>query len=58
MDAGQAVEYDKPHCLLQNEDGVFYGMLKALGSQEFERLSELAEKYKWIGKTAEGKFKL
>lgn len=46
MDAGRAVEFDTLHCLLQNKDGVFYGMLKALGSQEFKRLFGMAEKYK------------
>lgn len=45
MDAGTAVEFDAPHNLLQNENGVFYGMLKALGQQEFKRLSEIAQKY-------------
>lgn len=46
MDAGVAVEFDKPHNLLQNENGIFFGMVKALGSQEFKRLLEMAQKYK------------
>ena len=46
MDAGQAVEFGKPHDLLQNKNGIFYGMVNALGTQEFKRLSEIARKYK------------
>lgn len=42
MDAGKAVEFDDPHNLLQNESGIFYGMVKALGEQEFNRLSQIA----------------
>lgn len=42
MNAGEAVEFDKPYNLLQNENGIFFGMVKALGDQEFERLSEVA----------------
>lgn len=46
MDAGRAVEFDEPHNLLQNEESVFCGMVKALGSQEFNRLSQASlEKY-------------
>lgn len=43
MDAGKAVEFDKPHNLLQNENGIFCGMVRALGPQEFKRLSEIAQ---------------
>lgn len=43
MDTGRAVEYDEPHNLLQNNDGIFHDMVKALGPQEFERLSALAK---------------
>lgn len=53
MDAGRAVEFDKPHSLLQNENGVFYGMVKALGSQEFKRLSDIAQKAAKCAKTTE-----
>ena len=43
MDAGQIVEFDEPYKLLQkNENGIFYGMVKALGDHEFNRLTELA----------------
>ncbi|KAK4879973.1 hypothetical protein RN001_008119 [Aquatica leii] len=31
MDAGQIVEYDQPHVLLQNTEGVFYGMVQETG---------------------------
>lgn len=46
MDAGKAIELDKPHNLLQNEDSIFYGMVKALGPNEFKHLSEIAQEYK------------
>lgn len=42
MDAAKAVEFDKPHKLLQNKNGIFYGMVKALGDQECDRLMEIA----------------
>lgn len=44
MDAGRVVEYDQPLKLLQGDDGVFHGMVKALGSNEFIRLKNLAKK--------------
>lgn len=43
MDSGQAAEFDDPYNLLQNEDGIFYSMVKALGAQEFNRLSQIAQ---------------
>lgn len=43
MDAGQAQEFDKPHNLLQDETGIFHSMVKALGQQEFKRLSQVAQ---------------
>lgn len=43
MDTGRAAEFDEPHNLLKDESGIFYGMVKALGSQEFNRLSQTAE---------------
>lgn len=43
MDTGRAAEFDEPHNLLQNDNGVFYGMVKALGTQEFNRLSQMAQ---------------
>lgn len=42
MDAGEAIEFDEPYKLLQNENGIFCGMLQALGEQEFERLAQIA----------------
>lgn len=46
MDSGKAIEFDEPHNLLQNDEGIFSEMVKALGTQEHIRLSELAaEKY-------------
>lgn len=42
MDTGRVAEFDEPHILLQNRWGIFYGMVKALGSQEFRRLCEIA----------------
>ncbi|XP_055306634.1 ATP-binding cassette sub-family C member 4-like, partial [Sitodiplosis mosellana] len=41
MDSGRASEFDEPHNLLQNKNGIFYGMVKALGEHEFERLSQV-----------------
>lgn len=43
MDTGRAAEFDEPHSLLQNHEGIFYGMVKALGPQEFNRLSQVAQ---------------
>lgn len=46
MDSGKAVEFDEPHDLLKNEEGIFTDMVKALGTQEHIRLSKIAaEKY-------------
>lgn len=46
MDAGQAIEFDEAHTLLQNDGGVFNEMVKALGPQEYNRLAQCAlEKY-------------
>lgn len=42
MDSGRAVEFDEPHILLQKPLGIFYGMVKALGPKEFQRLSQVA----------------
>ncbi|XP_031636181.1 multidrug resistance-associated protein 4-like, partial [Contarinia nasturtii] len=42
MDSGRAAEFDDPHTLLQNENGIFYGMIKQLGEQEFVQLSKVA----------------
>lgn len=46
MDSGRAIEFDEPHNLLENESGIFNGMVKALGPIEFKRLSKTAlDKY-------------
>lgn len=42
MDTGRACEFDQPHNLLQNDAGIFNGMVKALGPIEFKRLAKLA----------------
>lgn len=43
MDTGKAAEFAEPHNLLKNSLGIFYGMVKALGPVEFNRLSRAAE---------------
>lgn len=46
MDAGKAIEFDEAHTLLQDDDGIFNEMVKALGPQEYNRLAQIAlEKY-------------
>lgn len=46
MDAGQAVEFDSAHMLLQKQTGIYRSMVDALGTQESDRLKALAkEKY-------------
>lgn len=46
MDAGQAIEFDQPHILLQQESGVFKGMVVQLGPTEYMRFAQIAlEKY-------------
>lgn len=42
MNAGKAIEFDKPYNLLKQEKSIFRGMVEALGPQEFKRLSEIA----------------
>lgn len=43
MDAGQMVEFDHPHFLLQNENGVLSGMVKQTGRAMAEALHTIAE---------------
>lgn len=43
MDAGTMVEYDHPFNLLQNEQGVFYGMVQQTGKAMAEALLKIAE---------------
>lgn len=42
MDAGQAVEFDHPHILLQNPDGFFTRMVKQTGSSSEAVLTKKA----------------
>lgn len=43
MEFGQSAEFDEPHNLLQNKDGIFYSMVEALGPQDLMRLSQIAQ---------------
>lgn len=43
MDAGQAIEFDDAHALLENEMSVFNGMVKTLGPMEYKRLIQIAQ---------------
>lgn len=43
MDQGLVNQFDAPHVLLQDESGIFYGMVNATGAQESERLKEAAK---------------
>lgn len=47
MDGGKMAEFDEPYNLLQNKQSIFYGMVKAMGDQEFDQL--LSDKFtnKW-----------
>ncbi|KAK4880755.1 hypothetical protein RN001_008901 [Aquatica leii] len=42
MDAGRMVEFDHPHLLLQNENGVFYSMVEQTGTTMAEALTKIA----------------
>lgn len=43
MDGMKTVEFGAPHELLQKKSGIFYEMVQALGTQEFERLTKIAD---------------
>ncbi|KAJ8684018.1 hypothetical protein QAD02_019810 [Eretmocerus hayati] len=43
MEAGQVVEFDHPHILLQKEDGVFHSMVQQTGASTAENLFKIAE---------------
>lgn len=43
MDAGRAVEFDHPHRLLQNSEGVFHGLVMQVGASMAENLVSVAE---------------
>ncbi|KAG5866797.1 hypothetical protein JTB14_031470 [Gonioctena quinquepunctata] len=42
MDAGQAAEFDHPHLLLQNKDGIFYEMVASAGPAVADLLRKIA----------------
>lgn len=42
MDNGEIAEFASPHELLQSKSGVFYSMIRSLGTDEAERLTKLA----------------
>ncbi|KAG5892952.1 hypothetical protein JTB14_015003 [Gonioctena quinquepunctata] len=43
MDAGLAIEFDHPHLLLQNRDGIFFDMVKKTGPGVADKLRKIAE---------------
>ncbi|KAK9869832.1 hypothetical protein WA026_003561 [Henosepilachna vigintioctopunctata] len=45
MDAGMVKEFDHPFILLQNKDGVFYGMVQQTGKATFELLYDVAKNH-------------
>ncbi|CAG9767557.1 unnamed protein product [Ceutorhynchus assimilis] len=49
MDAGEAIEFNHPYLLLQNPEGIFYGLVKETGKSTFEHLANVAmERYEQI----------
>lgn len=42
MDAGQIIEFDQAHTLLQQEGGAFRGMVDQLGPREYTRFTQTA----------------
>lgn len=43
MDAGQAVEFEHPYLLLQNESGIFYSLVQQTGKSTAKNLTTVAE---------------
>lgn len=53
MDQGRVNQFDHPHLLLQEQSGIFSGMVLSTGPQESDRLKEIAKQaYDSITKTA------
>ncbi|KAF5288561.1 hypothetical protein FQA39_LY15340 [Lamprigera yunnana] len=46
LETGEIVEYDHPHNLLQNKNGLFYSMLQQLDGSVINSLTEIAKKVK------------
>ncbi|CAH1286470.1 unnamed protein product [Diabrotica balteata] len=46
MDAGKAVEFDHPHTLLQNQNGIFYSLVMQTGKATARTLMAIAEENK------------
>lgn len=42
MESGKMVEFDHPHMLLQNQNGVFYKMVQETGKSMSEQLRKVA----------------
>ncbi|VEN61108.1 unnamed protein product [Callosobruchus maculatus] len=43
MDAGRSVEFDHPHLLLQDEESIFYSLVRQTGKTTAEALQKIAE---------------
>lgn len=43
MNAGESVEFDHPHLLLQNEIGIFYSLVMQTGTATAKNLKAIAE---------------
>lgn len=48
MDAGQMVEFDHPHILLQNRNGILYGMVQQTGRAMADALMRIAEEVTYL----------
>ncbi|XP_056643788.1 probable multidrug resistance-associated protein lethal(2)03659 isoform X1 [Diorhabda sublineata] len=46
MDAGRVAEFDHPHTLLQNENGIFYSLVMQTGKTTAKNLMEIAKESK------------
>lgn len=43
MDEGSAIEFNHPYILLQNQEGIFYSLVKQTGKSMAEHLCKVAE---------------